>query len=637
VYLTSKSYKQALASLIKIKVKTPEMKEAHQRVAYFRGLELFNNLQFEEAIAALTLSINEMAFDKNLHALAIYWRAEAYYRLKKYDAAIGDFNTFLLTPGSYEMEEYSLSYYNMGYSYFKLKEYKKAISWFRKFTDKGDEVNQIKRGDAYIRIADCYFVSKQYSDAIEFYDEAVVLDTFDVDYALFQKGFSYGLLRQPNQKVAALSQLLETKPASAYAADALYERGRSLIDVDSVNAAIRDFGTLVAEHQNSSYLKKALLQLGLLHYNQEKYEEALRSYKRVVEDYPGTHEAANALLGIKNIYVDMNDVDQYFAYAEGKAGVQSISESEKDSLTYMSAEKVYMMSEWEKAVDKLSAYIGQFEKGKYQLHANYYLSDAYARLNMPDSALNGYLFVIGKPKNIFTERSMLNAALIQHDNSQYAKAYESYKLLENNAEVKANLLVARRGQLDCAFADSNFENAIEAGQRVLITQKVPEEVIRETRLVLGKSYRATNKNIQAITEFRILAQDLVSEEGAEAKYYVAQMLFEENKLEDAEAEINTFLSSGTSHYYWLAKSMILLADIYLQKEDAFQAKANLQGLINNYSNQEDGIVLEARRKLFGIVSEENEMFIESDSLETGSSIIRDTINTNAVDTLPGIE
>ncbi len=608
VYLTSKNYKEALASLNKIKVKSPEMMVAHQRVAFFRGLELFNNLEFSGALAAFEISLQQKNFDKQLHSLCIYWKAEVLYRLKRYAEAVVHYNDFLLTPGAYMLKEYNKSYYNIGYCNFKQKQYKQAISWYRKFTDKGNEVNQLKRGDAFIRIADCYFVGSQYTSAIEYYNEAIVLDTFDVDYAIFQKGFSYGLLKKQSKKIATLTTLLQQNPNSTYAADALYERGRSYVSVDSTKLAINDYNLMLTQYPNSIYIVKTLLQLGLLNYNINEYDLALKHYKRVVVDYPGTQEANDALLGIKNIYLDMNKVDDYFAFAKEQGGVENISVNEKDSLTWLSAEKIYMSGNWRLANEMFNNYLTEFPNGKFSLNAHYYRGDCNLRANRIDSALNDFSYVIKKPKNIFTEPSLLNAANLNIETGNDSIAYTIYKQLENQAEIKSNLLVSRKGQMNAAFKLHKYTNAIEAARRVLITDKIQEEEIREARMVMGKSYKEQELLDAAIVQFRILAQDVKNIEGAESKHRVSEILYTQSDIDKSEKVILEFIGLGTPHQYWLAKSFLLLSDIYLAKEDRFQAKANLQSVIDNYSITDDGIIEEAKEKFDIIVTMENRQF-----------------------------
>jgi len=617
VYLTSKNYKEALASLEKISVKSPEMMLAHQKVAYFRGLELLNNLQFSEALTAFEVSLSAKNFDKQMHSLAIYWKGEALYRLEKYDLAADCFNQFLLTPGAYSLPEYNNSYYNMGYCYFKQKQYAEAIGWFRKYTNLGLSANPQKKGDACIRIADSYFVTRQYTDAVEYYGKAVEAGTFDVEYALFQQGFSYGLAGQHQKKATALTQLLTQKPQSNYAADALFERGRSYVSIDSTLAAISDFSLLLTSYPSSSYKVKSLLQLGLLYYGNNQYEMALQNYKQVVTEYPGTDEANDAMLGIKNIYVDLNKVDSYFAFTKEHGRSENISMNEKDSLTYLAAEKIYMTGNWQLSKDLFSNYLNKFQNGRFALSSHFYRADCYQKAQENDSALMDYLSVIEKQKNIFTEQSLLAAATIYEQKNNDEMAYQHYSQLENQAEVKFNLLLARKGQMNAAFRLKNYSLAVDAARKLLITDKISEEESREARLILGKSYQSQSLLDLAIVQYRILALDVTNKEGAEGKYRVAEILFKQTKPNESESTVLEFIDLGTPHQYWLAKSFILLSEIYWQKKDGFQAKANLQSVIENYGSKTDGIIDEAKLKLETIVAEENKQFEPEKNEDSG--------------------
>ena len=64
--------------------------------------------------------------------------------------------------------------------------------------------------------------------------------------------------------------------------------------------------------------------------------------KEVAENYRGTPEAESALSGIKNCYVEQNNVDEYFAYIRRLGGGATVSATEQDQLTYMAAERLYM-------------------------------------------------------------------------------------------------------------------------------------------------------------------------------------------------------------------------------------------------------------------------------------------------------
>ena len=53
-----------------------------------------------------------------------------------------------------------------------------------------------------------------------------------------------------------------------------------------------------------------------------------------------------------------------------------------------------------------------------------------------------------------------------------------------------------------------------------------------------------------------------------------------------------FIAKNSPQKYWLGKSFILLAHIYEQMNDLFQATNTLKSVIENYDNKEDGIVEE---------------------------------------------
>ncbi len=607
-YLYTSNYKEALNSLEMISDKDHGMKEAYQKVAYYRGLELFNNLHYEEAVVTFDKSLQFPGYNRAIAAQTNYWRAEAYYQLEEYEKAIESYNNFLTTSGAFQLEEYNLAHYNLGYSYFKLQDYPDAIQWFRKYIGFTKNEKSKTVADAYNRIGDSYFISRTYWLAIEFYDKAVEIGLLDRDYALFQRGFALGLLTRPEKKLNSMQRLLDEHPESAYIDDALYEMAKSHTDLQSPDLAMQKYERVVNEFPSSSYVKKSLVQLGLLNYNKDNNQEALKYYQRVVAEFPGTMEAKNALTGIKNIYVDMNDVDSYFAYVNGLGEFADISLNEQDSLTYISAEKLYMAGDCEKSILQFNDYLTKFPDGSFVLNAHFYLADCHNRNENYDRAVKSYKFVIDKPKNTFTEQALLAAASINYNNENYKDALVNYQKLDQIAEVNSNLIESRIGQLRTNYLLQDYKKAIEAADKVLHTEKISQEYKREAHYKKGKALFETKNYEMALDEFRIISEEVNSKEGAESKYLICQIYFDNKQYDITEHEIFDFASQNTSQEYWLAKSFILLADVYLQKDDLFQAKHTLKSIMDNYDP-------DAKDEIISVATEKYNTILENEKAE----------------------
>ncbi|MFC2115501.1 tetratricopeptide repeat protein [Bacteroidota bacterium] len=595
-FMNTRNYRAALAALERIRRKTPEIERSFQRVAFFRGLELFNDLSFLEASNKFDASLQYAQYDPSLKALCYYWKGESQYRLKEYDQAIRHYQDFMQTDGAVALEEYAVCHYNMGYAEFKKENFREALTWFKRFETMNRGENKSILGDAYNRIGDMYFIDAGYQQAMEYYDRAVATGSTDVDYALFQKGVSMGVLGRYQEKIGILAQILEGYKNSNYIPDALYETGRSHFILQQADKAIPYYQRILDEHTNSSYVSKALVQLGLIYYNLDRADQSLAHYKRVVKEFPGTTEANNALMGIKNVYVENNQVNEYFAYVQSLGRDVDISMNEQDSLSYLAAENIYLDGNCREAVPAFEAYINNFESGAYLVNAHFYKAECQLKEDKHMDALASLNYITGKSRNLFTEPALLTASRINYDYGNYTAALENFLILEDIASVKSNVTEAKIGKMRCYYMLEEYGDAIDAARAVLREDKISTELIREARYDIAKSFHAQDRFALALDEFREVAVEVSSLNGAESKYRVAEILYIRKEYEEAGKVIFEFIDMNTPHQFWMAKSFILLADIYLAEDDEFQAIETLQSIIDYYEETDDGVLDLARRK-----------------------------------------
>ncbi len=602
VYMVTRNYEDAIRSIENIQVRNRSIEQAYQRVTFYRGLELFNDRDYRTAIAHFDKSLQNPSGDRVLTARAIFWKAEAFYRLGDFNAAISHYNQFLLTPGAFSLEEYQEAHYNLAYGYFELEDYQAANASFRKFLQANQGKHSIKIADALNRLGDCWFLVRDYDEAIRYYTQSYKMRLIDPDYALFQIAFCEGLQQNVQNKINHLKTLLTDFTKSDYGDDALYELGRAHEKTGHNTEAVSHYNTIISDYPQSSYYKKALLQLGLIHFNNGNLNEALTFYKRVAENFPDSEEAAAALTGIKNTYVELNNVDAYIAFTR-KLGRGEVPPGEQDDLTYQAAEKRFMEGD-KNAISQLKNYLNEFPSGTYALNAHFYMGEALYTEGRFSEALEHYEYVANQSENIFSEPAVSKAAELNLNAKNYRKALELFIRLEAISGNAYNNLKAFAGQMRCFFELQNFREAVVAARKVKNAEKASPLMIRDADYILAQSFLQMNDFEQALEAFRKLAVETNSAEGAESKYRVSELLFRKDQLTEAEQEIMDYISKGTPHSYWLGKSFILLADIYLSQGDDFQSKHTLKSVIENYENKNDGIVSEATERLTALEARE---------------------------------
>lgn len=626
-YISTKSYADAIEALENIQNITPELEEAYQRVCFFRALELFTNNDFEEAIIHFDKSLNNSRYNRLFQTRSLFWKGEAYYRLSRFDDAAREFNKFMTTTGAIELKEFNTAHYNMGYCKFKKKEFKDAASWFRKYTDAMKDAQSKTVGDAFARTGDCYYGIRDYDNAVLYYQKAIDNGKASVDYALYQKGFCLGLQKEHQQKIITLNQLVNDYSRSAYVDDALLEIGNSYISIEENDMAINSFRQLITDFPTSSLVPRAYLQTGLVYYNADKNQEAMDVLKKVVETYPRSQETKEALAMLKSVYLELNQVDEYFVYLKEKDSKADIRVTEQDSLTYTTAVKVYMNADYEKAAGLFEKYLANYkDQGIFYINASFYLAECMKRLNRNEQAMTHYENVIKKSSSEFTEPSLVNLSDWHYRQQNYEKAVTLYSQLDQTAQYDNNKIMAKTGKMRCYYRLNNLPEARKSAISLLASGKLSEDLFREAHFIIGKDAMASGQLEDALDEFMMIAGECKAAEQAEAKYLVSLIYYKQNQHDLAEKEIFDFVKKNSPHQFWLAKSFLLLSDIYLARDNSFQAKATLQSIIDNYKNKTDGIQDETQAKLNAIIQAETAPVSESENKSPEMEINLDNSN-----------
>ena len=357
VYLKTKNYEAALGALDAIHDKDIRLKEAYQKLAFDRGVELYEGRKYAEALTFFNKALI-YPVDQKATVQAHYWAGESNYAMGDYDAALKKYDDVRNAGGAYATALFEQAGYSMGYAFFKQKQYDEAATAFRRAIDNA-QLGKPQRDDAMIRTGDCYYVTKNNATAITWYDKAINGGAVAKDYAQYQKGVCQGLEKKPYDKILTLKALLQGKPNSQYAADAKFQLGETYLGLEKDADALNFYQQVVTQHANSPHVRQSMLQSALIDKRQGRTDKALDGFKAVVAKYPTMDGSRDALAGIESIYSQQGNVAAYEDYVKSLSFVDPAS-LDLDEKYFRSAEQLYFAEKCDQAVGAFRDYLAPF-------------------------------------------------------------------------------------------------------------------------------------------------------------------------------------------------------------------------------------------------------------------------------------
>lgn len=607
-YISSKNYKEALSLLENNR--SAQNRIIYQKVAFYRGLELYTDGDYASAYDFFNKVINE-AKDPAYTARAIFWKGEIEYTLTKYNDALQSFRLFETLSDASKVRESKNFNYNMAYAYFKVKDYDNAAKYFQKYIDGYKNDDKTRYNDAYLRMADSYFVSSKYWPAMEAYNKAIELGSIDADYAAYQKAISYGFVSKNDRKIQDLTGFIKQYPNSTYTADAMYELGNTYVNENKVDEAVKAYDQLIAKFPNSLLVGKSILRQGLAYYNTNQNEKALVKFKKVVAAHPNTEEALQAVETSRLIYIDLGKVDEFAEWVKTLDFIE-ISSAELDNDSYNSAEKQYQQNNVKQAINGFTSYLAQFPNGLHVLKANFYLAEMYFADGLYSNAAQYYENVVGRNRNEFTEQSLVRLSEIYNKEKNTQKAITIFKRIESEADFPQNVNYAQANLMKAYYEIEDYKNAETYSNKVLSNGKIDDKIKSDAQIIIARSAIKTNNLSKAQESYSKLQKIATGELAAEALYYDAYFKNLDKKYAESTAVVQKLAKDYSGYKYFGSKGLIIMAKNFFAIGDSFQATYILESVIKNFGSYPE-VVEEAKKEL---------AIMKGEAAQTNSSITK---------------
>ena len=647
ILLNTKNYELALDVLDGVENPTVNMKKALQKVSFYRGVELYNELLLEGALALFSRSVLH-PIEPNITAKALYWKGETHFHLGQFKDAAESFQAFTeafeVADNLSLVEEKAFALYSQGYAHYQLREYAKARIYFNASVEGLESLDESKKKsvayrktlpDAKLRLADCHFLTKKYAQALNFYKQVYDAGARGADYALFQAANIRGLEAAKNmeQKLFLLKRLKNKYSWSIYHDDALFELGDTYLRLKNIDSSSYYFEMVEDRHPGSELGRKALSRLALLYLGNNELEQAQKFCTKLLNEYPESQEGKEAINIIKTIYVSKGAVEDLFIILKEQFPDVQFSLDEQDSLSYYAAELQYNNSMFGASLDLFEKYLKQYPDGYFTLKANFYAAQAALEGKKYRTAAKHYEAVSQLGKSPFQEISVEKLCNIYHYKlDMFSNAFKSYQTLLSISEGKANKLIAVRGLMHLSKKLGKYKKLkLYSSTLLSMPSATPGDVIAAQLHLANIEKKEANLD-SALVLYNLVKNQSTKIEGVEARYQIAEIYHKKQDFDTSKALCFDIIQNLPNYESWLAKTFILLAKNYNSIGNGFQAKATLQSIIDNFQGDKE-IINSAQSVLNDILNEEKEGFAQIlDSVETSKNSVliteEESIQTN---------
>lgn len=515
------------------------------------------------------------------YAPALLLRAERTLGLGRYPQAERDARQALTDKALASSAKYILAY-----ALYNQKKYAEAAKIFE--TLEGSTLEAKLQSDALVRLGNCLSEMKRPEEAARAYRKADEQLSAGNEEALYRLAMLFSRIGRHAEQIETTKTIEHKFPSSAYRAELLYRRGRAELLMSKPQEAIQTFSEVQRLFPASGYAPTALLERALLESNHERTDDALRTYKSIINLYPESHEAENALSDLRAIYSERNALDEYATYVRSlthKIGKQPEDEAH---LSFISIESKVRRGE-AGTTDLLERYLKDFPSGADRLKAERLLVKQYVSEGRSLDALRH----LSAAKRVAKGEEVIALALEEGDllvtlgrRQEAYKAYQdAYKLAQG---TKYYSQMAGLKLLRLAEAKDLSDN-ITIVQALLSRQELSPEVRAELTLLKGKLLQQAGNAKGALEAYALISREVNSPYGAEALVMETDLLYRQGRTSEAEKQLKSFVASGTSQTYWLARAFLLLADVYEKQGDLYMVKQYVESLQDNYTGDETDI------------------------------------------------
>ncbi len=503
----SPAFKKAAASPIEIQ----------EEATYAYGKTEFDLGNYQSAIAALTDYTQK--FPNGKHSTpANEMLTQSYLNNKDYDAAIAYIESLgYLSPKI--KQAYQRITYQKGTEYFNKKKFANAISLFEKSLKHGSD--EVLKQEANYWIGESYSFVKKYAQAVPYYIRSVQLGS-----ELGRYGLAYAYYNQKEYSQAAehfQAFILRYTPeiSNRYHEDALMRAGDCFFVAKDYEKAIVYYNKAASE--GAKDLPYIFYQSGVVYRYKGDDANAIRSFEKLVEQYPTSDRVDDALFQVAQITYEKGDYPQ--------------------------------------AISKFQVYLRKYPDSPYTPYVLLNQAVSHNNLQQHDQAAENYKLLLDR----FSRHETANSALLglqglagQGKFDEFSTYLDKYKSANPDSDALENIEFETAKAM---YYNLQYDEAIGSFEKFL--SSYPGSTLTpDARYFIADAYYRKNDFDKALPGFYAIADNydysrytrviyrIATIESAQGKHNKAMAYYNQlkNKANSSKETVNALNGLMESHY-----------------------------------------------------------------------------------------
>lgn len=545
--------------------------------SYNNAMRAFNHAEYTKAQKLFEEILENPSVEKELKGTAFYYKAECYYLLNDFNAAISSFEGFVDKYPSSSLRDRAL--YRLGNLYFSNQNYEKAR------TNLTDLVRNYRSsefyGSSYYLIAESFATQKRYSEAVDNFKLAVNYtrtNSFEAN-SIYSLGNAYENMGEYEKAVEQYDELLSFYRDSELASLAQLRIGASYYNLKKYDNAVIELSDPKISNLSNEREAEALMLLANSFFKLKEYQNAKDIFNELVKKRPELSDENQIKFALAKInFQSGNYEDAYNSFIE-------LITADADSIVanslYWAAESKRYSGDLDKAKELYARYIENYPSKSLSEQVAFNLATIYYQEKRESKAAEYLEPLINSSREEVRVRALNLLGEIEFNRKNYSKANEYSKTvlqLPNVNDAEINQALLGKGVSD--YYLDNFNDAIKSLGKLV--ESNPNFERNKTNFYLAESNFAMGEFQRAVTYYnRVNIDD--PEVGEQTLYGKAYAYFNSGDYANAIFYFNEYVSRSSDRDK-IIDAKLRLADSFYGTKNFVRASQVYDEIFSQYKN-----------------------------------------------------